>query len=85
MSILVIMDAVHCCPVRDLPAVLTVEEAAAVLRVGRTAGYEAVRRGEIPTIKIGRSLRVPRARLLALLGEPVATEDDAAEDNGGVS
>ena len=29
------------------------------LGLGRNASYEAARRGEIPTIKIGRLLRVP--------------------------
>jgi excisionase family DNA binding protein len=45
------------------PAVYTVEEAAGVLRIGRSAAYDAVRRGEIPSIKLGRRLLVPRARL----------------------
>lgn len=49
------------------PLVLTVEEAARALRIGRTAAYDAVRRGEIPAVKIGRSLRVPRHRLETLL------------------
>jgi excisionase family DNA binding protein len=52
-----------------LAAVLTIEETATVLRIGRTAAYDAARRGEIPTIRLGRSLRVPRALLLELLGE----------------
>lgn len=55
----------------DAPAVLTVEEAAAILRIGRSAAYEAVRRGDIPSIRIGgRILRVPRHRLEAMLGAP---------------
>ena len=55
----------------ELLHVLTVEEAARLLRVGRSAAYEAVRAGEIPTIRIGRSIRVPRVALEALLaGEP---------------
>jgi excisionase family DNA binding protein len=29
------------------------------LGIGKNASYEAARRGEIPTIKIGRLLRVP--------------------------
>ncbi len=29
--------------------------------LGRNASYEAARRGEIPTIKVGRLLRVPVA------------------------
>jgi excisionase family DNA binding protein len=35
----------------DDGAVLTVEEAAALLRIGRSAAYQAVRRGEIPSLK----------------------------------
>lgn len=31
--------------------------------LGRNASYEAARRGEIPTIKIGRLLRVPVAAM----------------------
>ena len=50
------------------PLVLTVEEAAKALRIGRTAAYEAVRRGEIPSVRIGRSLRVPRHALDKMLG-----------------
>lgn len=52
----------------DLPLMLTVEETARTLRCGRTATYEAIRRGEIPSIRIGRSLRVPRHQLARLLG-----------------
>ena len=54
----------------DLPAVLTVEEAAKLLRIGRSAAYDAARRGDIPVIRVGRLLRVPRHRLEALLGIP---------------
>jgi excisionase family DNA binding protein len=62
----------------DLPLVLTVEEAAEVLRIGRTAAYEAVRRGELPSFRIGRSLRVPRHALGVLLG--LENGDGAAAD-----
>jgi excisionase family DNA binding protein len=48
--------------------ILTVEEAAVILRLSRGTAYEAVRRGDIPTIRIGRRLLVPRARLMAMLG-----------------
>ena len=47
--------------------VLTVEEAAVVLRLSRGTAYEAVRRGDIPVLKIGRRLLVSRARLMAML------------------
>lgn len=58
----------------ELPLVLSVEEAAGILRIGRSAAYEQVRifrdsggREGLPVIAIGRSLRVPRAALLELL------------------
>ena len=46
---------------------LTIEEAARVLGIGRNSAYEAARRGEIPTIKIGRQLVAPRAALDRIL------------------
>jgi hypothetical protein len=58
----------------ELPLVLSVEEAASLLRIGRSAAYEQARifratggREGLPVIAIGRSLRVPRAALLELL------------------
>jgi hypothetical protein len=38
--------------------------------VGRGTLYEAARRGELPTIKLGRRLLCPTARLLELVGAP---------------
>ena len=46
---------------------LTIPEAAKALGIGRNAGYEAARRGEIPTIRIGKRLLVPRAALERML------------------
>ena len=60
----------------DLPDFLTVEEAAAVLRIGRTSAYLLSQRWRfsngqsgLPVVRIGRQLRVPRAALLRLAGE----------------
>jgi len=50
------------------PDVLTVAEAARRLRVGRNSAYEAARRGELPVVRIGRRLLVPRLALERLLG-----------------
>jgi len=59
--------------------VLTVDEAAAVLRISRNAAYAAARewretggKSGIPCIEIGRTLRVPRADLDRLLGRSTA-------------
>jgi excisionase family DNA binding protein len=64
-------------PSDNLPAVLTVEEAAQVLRIGRGAAYEGVRAGEIPAVRIGRTIRVPRSRLLALIDGDALEESPA--------
>lgn len=38
------------------------------LDIGRAAVYAAAARGEIPTIKVGRLVRVPTAALRTMLG-----------------
>ena len=62
----------------DLPDFLTVPEAAAVLRIGRTAAYDLAKRYErtdgaegLPVVRIGRVLRVPRAHLERLAGTTI--------------
>ncbi len=67
----------------ELPEVLTIEEAARLLRISRGAAYALARqwldsggRDGLPVVRLGRSLRVPRAGLLRLLdvgGEGSAT------------
>lgn len=47
--------------------VITVEEAAALLKVSRPSAYQAVQRGEIPVIRIGRRILVPVVALEKLL------------------
>ena len=49
---------------------MTVEEAAAALKISRGLAYEAARDGRIPTIRIGRRLLVSRRALEKLLEEP---------------
>ena len=44
-------------------ALLTVPETAKVLRISRNLAYDLVAQGEIPSIRLGRLIRVPRARL----------------------
>ena len=46
---------------------MTVEEAAEQLGISRALGYEAVRRREIPSIKIGRRILIPKAALKRML------------------
>lgn len=49
-------------------ATITIEQTAQLLGLGRTAAYEAARRGEFPTRRLGRRLIVPVPALLAWLG-----------------
>lgn len=42
---------------------LHVEEVQAMLGIGRTTVYEMIRRGDLPALRVGRLVRVPRSRL----------------------
>ncbi|KYJ97047.1 helix-turn-helix domain-containing protein [Microbacterium sp. CH1] len=49
-------------------ATCTVPEAAQILGIGTWSAYEAIKRDEIPVLRIGKRILVPVARLRALLG-----------------
>lgn len=51
---------------------LTVPEAGQRLGIGRNQAYEAAKRGEIPTIRIGSRILVPTAALDRLLSGQAA-------------
>lgn len=46
---------------------LTVEEAATTLGISRAFAYESVARGDIPSIRIGRRILIPKVALERLL------------------
>jgi excisionase family DNA binding protein len=50
-----------------LPEVLTAREASAILRVGRNQLYQAIGRGDLGAVRIGRSIRIPKQALVDLL------------------
>jgi len=63
------------------PQFLTVEEAAALLRIGRTSAYELARRWlatsgreGLPVIRLGRTLRVPQAAIERLAHRLAASD-----------
>jgi excisionase family DNA binding protein len=45
----------------------SIPQAGRLLGFGRNASYEAARRGELPTIRFGRKIRVPKAGVQRLL------------------
>lgn len=46
---------------------LTVKEAAKLMRIGRDMAYALVAEGRIPSVRLGRHIRIPRASLIAHL------------------
>jgi excisionase family DNA binding protein len=51
----------------ELPDILTVDECALFLRLGRSSVYEAIRTGEIVAVKIGRRILIPKSGLKPLV------------------
>ncbi len=49
------------------PVTYSVEEVAKMLGIARGKAYEHVRNGDIPSIRMGRRLLIPRARFHAWL------------------
>jgi excisionase family DNA binding protein len=57
----------------QLPGLLKVEQASALMGISRSAAYRAVAAGDLPSVRFGCRLYVPTVRLLELLG--VVPED----------
>lgn len=56
--------------------VLSVEETRQQLGLSRGLMYEAIRRGQIPSIRIGRRILIPRVALEKLLDEVVVHKEN---------
>ncbi|TMR90048.1 helix-turn-helix domain-containing protein [Nonomuraea basaltis] len=54
---------------------MSVSEAAALLDLHRDAAYDAVRRGDLPSIRIGRKILIPTAKLASMLGLSYVPEE----------
>ena len=48
---------------KDIPLVLKVEDLMPILSIGRNSAYKLVRSGQIYSIRVGRSYRIPRDAL----------------------
>ena len=48
---------------------MTVEEAAALLGISRALGYELVSRGDIPCLRLGRRIVIPRRAIDRMIDE----------------
>ena len=49
--------------------VVSVEELAKMLKIGRNTAYELVRSGRMPSIKIGRQIRVTKREVIDYLSQ----------------
>ena len=54
------------------PVTMSVPEAGRRLGIGRNSAYDAAARGQIPTIKIGRRILVPRVAFERMLNGETA-------------
>jgi excisionase family DNA binding protein len=59
----------------DKRLTVTVEEAAKILGIGRGLAYEAIRTGQIKSVRIGRRILVPLAPLRKMLNADVSGTD----------
>jgi len=60
---------------------MSVTQTAAVLGISRSSAYECVRRGVIPSLRLGRRIVVPTTAIEALLDSvsPGTTHDTSVE------
>ena len=74
-------------PRRDVPSgdplLLTPEEAATVLRIGRTTMYALIKAGDLRPVHIGRSCRISRAELERYVHRLQAPEQTAPRSPAG--
>ena len=53
----------------NLPVVLSVQQLAEVLQIGRNSAYDLVKSGQIRSIRIGRTSRIPQSALFDYLNQ----------------
>jgi excisionase family DNA binding protein len=56
----------------DERPVLTISKAAELLGVSRAFGYELVARGELPAVRLGRRIMIPRVGIQRIIENSVA-------------
>lgn len=51
------------------PMVVTVQEAAKIMRVGKNTVYDMVNKGQLSSVRVGRQIRINYQNLCQYLGE----------------
>lgn len=58
----------------DIPVMMTVEEFGKLMRVSRNTAYAFAREGLVPTVKVGRQIRIYRGDVLKLRTNQILDE-----------
>jgi excisionase family DNA binding protein len=56
---------------------LTVREVARLLGVGKNCAYDAIRRGQVPSVRIGKRIVIPRSAFQRMLDEAAPVQRKA--------
>jgi len=64
----------------ELPDILTVDETAEFLRLGRSSVYDAIQARVIPALRIGRRILIPKSALLAMLDGQLTAPSPTRKD-----
>ncbi len=59
----------------DYPMSLRVEDVQTILGVGRNTAYALVKKGGLHSVRVGRSIRIPKSELARFLGESDGSPD----------
>lgn len=59
------------CDIATIPLLLTVAEVQKLLRLGRGKTYALIRSKEIPSVRLGSAIRIPRDALLNMFSQQV--------------
>lgn len=59
----------------DYPMTLRVEDVQTILGVARSSAYALVKSGCLRSIRVGRSIRIPKSELMRFLGESDGSPD----------
>jgi excisionase family DNA binding protein len=69
----------------DTQLVLTVERTAALLGISRTLAYELIGRGDLPAVRLGRRIVVPRAAIDRLVADATSARSAHLADRSASS
>lgn len=64
---------------KEYPDVLTVSQVQAALHIGRSAAYKLINSGQLNSIKIGKTIRIPKCYLLEFVNNTCYTQPVAAD------